>query len=101
MLLRAMHLNGLALVTILAGCDDSGSVAPRVPDPGTVGPSFTASSGSTSTLLGRTTFSDPSDHTFKVKRMAGDWHFEVKGDARVRYRRPDDQLCPWRAERVA
>jgi hypothetical protein len=79
MLLRAMHVNGLALVTILAGCtDDSGSIAPRAPDPATVGPAFTAGSGSTSTLLGRATFSDPSDHTFKVKRMTGDWHFEVK-----------------------
>src|SRR4051812_41301732 len=79
---RAMHVGGLALVTVLAGCtDDSGSVAPRVPDPTTGGPSFTPGSGSTSTLLGRSTFSDPHDHTFDVKRMTRDWQFEVKAPA--------------------
>ena len=41
-------------------------------------PSFTLSSGSQSTLLGRATFGDPSDQTFKVKRISGDWHAEVK-----------------------
>jgi hypothetical protein len=29
-------------------------------------------------LLGRATFSDPSDPVFKVKRITGDWHMEVK-----------------------
>jgi len=29
-------------------------------------------------LLGRATFADPSDPTFKVKRISGDWHAEVK-----------------------
>jgi len=29
-------------------------------------------------LLGRATFADPSDQTFKVKRISGDWHAEVK-----------------------
>jgi len=42
------------------------------------GPQFTLSSGSQSTLLGRATFGDPSDPTFKVKRISGDWHAEVK-----------------------
>jgi hypothetical protein len=41
-------------------------------------PQFTLSSGSQSTLLGRATFGDPSDETFKVKRISGDWHAEVK-----------------------
>ncbi|MFN2571713.1 MAG: cupin domain-containing protein [Gemmatimonadales bacterium] len=41
-------------------------------------PNFTLSSGSQSTLLSRATFADPSDQTFKVKRISGDWHAEVK-----------------------
>jgi len=35
-----------------------------------------AAFGSTSTLLGRATFSQ--DDNFKVKRVTGDWHVEVK-----------------------
>lgn len=35
-------------------------------------------SGSVSTPLGRATFSDPSDPNFKVKRITGDWHVEIK-----------------------
>ena len=42
------------------------------------GPSYTVSSGSQSTLLGRANFGDPGDQTFKVKRISGDWHAEVK-----------------------
>jgi hypothetical protein len=45
-----------------------------VPEP----PSLTAGSGTSSTLLGRATFGDPVDQTFKVKRMTGDWHVEIK-----------------------
>ena len=82
MLLRAMHVHCLALVTILAGCTkDADSVAPRVADPATTGPSFTPGSGSTSTLLGRAAFSDPYGHAFNVERMTGDWNFEVKAPA--------------------
>ena len=42
------------------------------------GPALTPGSGSTSTLLGRATFGDPADETFKVKRITGDWHVEIK-----------------------
>jgi hypothetical protein len=41
-------------------------------------PHFTMGTGTTSTLLGRATFSDPDDQNFKVKRMTGDWHVEIK-----------------------
>ena len=41
-------------------------------------PDFTMGSGSTSTLLGRATFRDPDNQTFNVKRIAGDWHMEIK-----------------------
>jgi hypothetical protein len=79
MLFRTIHVGRLALATVLAGCTDGKeAVAPRVPNPATSGPSFTASSGSSSKLLGRTTFSDPKDRNFKVKRITGDWHFELK-----------------------
>jgi hypothetical protein len=47
-------------------------------NPTTAAPQHTASSGSTSTLLGRATFGDPTQQTFKVKRITGDWHVEVK-----------------------
>jgi hypothetical protein len=39
---------------------------------------FTVGSGSSSTPLGRATFTTPGEQTFKVKRMEGDWHVEVK-----------------------
>jgi len=41
-------------------------------------PVFTLGSGSSSTLLGRANFSDPKDPVFKVKRITGKWHMELK-----------------------
>jgi hypothetical protein len=77
--LRAHHAGGLILIVVLASCtDDPGSVGPRAPEAGTRTPAFTAGLGSVSTLLGRSTFSDPSDPNFKVKRITGDWHVEIK-----------------------
>jgi quercetin dioxygenase-like cupin family protein len=71
------------LACALAGCTDSkDSVAPHAPD-AAAPPSFTLGSGSTSTLLGRATFSDPNDQNFKVKRITGDWHVEIKGKPAV------------------
>jgi hypothetical protein len=67
------------LVALLSGCSDgTDSLAPNAVDVSTTRPSFTAGSGSTSTLLGRATFSDPADDVFKVKRITGEWHVEVK-----------------------
>ena len=58
------------------GCDGSATeAATRAP---LNRPLYTVSSGSQSTLLGRATFGDPSDQTFKVKRISGGWHAEVK-----------------------
>ena len=58
--------------------DGKDSVSPRVSDltPGSA--SFTVASGSSSKLLGRATFGDPGSETFKIKRITGDWHIEVK-----------------------
>jgi len=41
-------------------------------------PSFTMGTGSSSTPLGRATFSDPNDQNFDVKRITGDWHMQIK-----------------------
>jgi hypothetical protein len=41
-------------------------------------PAYTLGSGSASTLLGRATFSDPSEDNFKVKRRTGHWQVEIK-----------------------
>lgn len=76
--LRAHHAGCVLLTAILAGCNDgTGSVAPQVDDVGAQGPSFTVGNAQ-STPLARATFSDPGDPVFKVKRITGDWHVEVK-----------------------
>jgi hypothetical protein len=62
----------LSLAALFAACSDKGDA---VTSPGLT-PHFTASSGSMSTLLGRSTFAQ--DGNFKVKRITGDWHVEVK-----------------------
>lgn len=41
-------------------------------------PQFTLASGNAVTLLGRVTYSDPKDPTFKVKRITDGWHVELK-----------------------
>jgi hypothetical protein len=68
-------LLGAAAVFVAAGaCDDASSPAA----PTAVKPANTMSTGTQSTLLGRASFGDPSQETFKVKRITGDWHAEVK-----------------------
>jgi hypothetical protein len=79
-MLRSSRVGVLALVILLPACRDGNEpLAPGERDHGVTTPSFTPGSGSTSTLLGRATFSDPKDQTFKVKRITGDWHVEIKG----------------------
>ena len=69
----ARYVAPFAVATLFA-CGDDGNAGTAPP---TNSPRFTASSGSQSTLLGRATFSE--DHgNFKVKRITGDWHTEVK-----------------------
>lgn len=78
-LLRCGRVGALALVILLPACQDGNEPsAPRERDQGMTRPSFTVGSGSTSTLLGRATFGDPSDARFKVKRISGDWEVEVE-----------------------
>jgi len=77
--LRRSCVGALALVILLPACrDDNEPLAPGERDQGMTRPAFTLGSGSSSTLLGRATFGDPASETFKVKRMTGDWHVEVK-----------------------
>jgi hypothetical protein len=78
-MLRRSRVGALALVILVPACTDSnGPPAPRQEDLGSRGPSFTIGSGLTANTLSRTTFSDPADKVFKVKRMTGDWHLEIK-----------------------
>ncbi len=70
----AVLMVALGTVVSAAACDDQGpSMATGTPKP-----QLTASSGTQSTLLGRTGFGDPSAEAFKVKRITGDWQIEVK-----------------------
>jgi hypothetical protein len=76
---RARSVGMTLLASALGACSDgASSVAPAAPAGTTAAPAFTLGSGSTSTLLGRATFVDPSDPNLKVKRITGDWHVEVK-----------------------
>ena len=73
---RAALTGALTLTVVGTACEQTATdAAGRT---GVGAPQFTLSSGSQSTLLGRATFGDPSDPTFKVKRISGDWHAEVK-----------------------
>ena len=71
---RSAILLGAAVVLSSAGCEEADTPSSSTPD----GPQFTQSSGTASTLLGRANFGDPLEETFKVKRITGDWHGEVK-----------------------
>ena len=62
----------LGLAALFAACGDGRDAATSP----ALTPHFTAGSGSASTLLGRATFSQ--GENFKVKRITGDWHVEVK-----------------------
>ena len=69
----------LLVAAALAACSGGkDSVSPGSQDPASLDPSHTLAVGSTSTLLGRATFSDPANQTFDVKRMTGDWHIQIK-----------------------
>lgn len=66
----------LMLFTVpIVACSDGGGASASPPSE-ILAPQFTTGSGSTSTLLGRARFS--LDENFKVKRMSGDWHVEIK-----------------------
>jgi len=76
---RSNYGFALGLIACLAGCSDrKESVGPRSNGMAMGDPSFTMGTGSSSTLLGRATFSDPNDQNFDVKRITGDWHMQIK-----------------------
>ena len=60
----------LAVAALLAGCEQ----VERPVGPTAVTPSFTTSSGSQSTLIGRATFAE----RFHVKRKTDGWHMDIK-----------------------
>ena len=77
--LRFTYVGGLVLVAVTFACSgDVGTVSPRIDESHANGPSHTMGVGSVSTPFGRATFADPSDPNFKIKRITGDWHVEVK-----------------------
>ena len=76
---RGRRIGALALVSLLAACeagDEPLATPARTWEAGP--PAFTLGSGSSSTLIGRASFQDPSSETIKVKRITGDWHMEIK-----------------------
>ena len=76
---RAFILGAAASAGLLAGCrETSEPVAPQSKDVGSLEPAYTLGSGSSSVLLGRANFSDPSDPVLKVKRITDKWHMELK-----------------------
>ena len=76
---RTSIFGALIGAALLTGCKDASEpVAPTTSDRVPSSPVYTLGSGSSSVLLGRANFSDPSDPVFKVKRITGDWHMELK-----------------------
>lgn len=73
------RLGMLVIALVLTAC--KGGDNPLVPGSGNrtaAAPAFTKGTGSTSTLLARSTFLDPKDQNLMIKRITGDWHFELK-----------------------
>lgn len=78
-LLHRTAAAALLLAAPVLACSEANTpLAPHTTDARSGAPSFTAGSGSASTLLARATFSDPKDPAFKVKRITGDWQVEIK-----------------------
>jgi hypothetical protein len=79
---RSRGCRALVLLTIAAACTDakeSGSAPTRTLSPTSPALDVTgAAVSSTSTPLGRATFTDPKDPMLMVKRVTGDFHVEVK-----------------------
>jgi hypothetical protein len=71
---KAVLYGMVAVAVATGGCEEAASPVAPAGQP----PARTVSSGSQSTLLGRANFGNSQDATFKVKRITGDWHVEVK-----------------------
>jgi hypothetical protein len=69
---------GAVAIALISCKGDSSPALTGTRDATNLDPHFTMGSGTTSTPLGRATFSDPDDQNFKVKRISGDWHIEIK-----------------------
>jgi hypothetical protein len=69
----ATLLGFITVATLVAACEGPERAAAPPSEP-----RLTAAQGTRSTLLGRATFAEPSKRTFKVKRITGNWHVEVK-----------------------
>lgn len=73
------RVGALVLAFLVFACTDGRNpVVPHVKDSAAADPMFTMGSGSSSTLLGRATFSDPNQQNFDIKRITGDWHIQIK-----------------------
>jgi hypothetical protein len=78
-LFRGSHIGALVLALSFMACTDSrNSVGPKSQNLSPGEPSMTMGTGSSSTLLGRATFSDPHDQNFDVKRKGDDWQVQIK-----------------------
>jgi quercetin dioxygenase-like cupin family protein len=79
---RVRTVSWLAVATLsqlAVACTDGDTLSPNAPATiATTTPHLTAATGNTATLLARGTFSDPKDPAFKIKRIAEDWHVELK-----------------------
>jgi len=73
-----VSLAAIALAGLTGCADDGRPPAPTaaLTDP-SLRPAFTAASGTKGTLLGRSTFADPSKNVFKSKWITGQWNFEL------------------------
>lgn len=79
-LVKRFSICALSIAAIVAACnkDSKELVAPRAKNQLPDAPSMTMGTGTSSTLVGRASFIDPTDETFNVKRKTGDWQIEVK-----------------------
>jgi len=80
LLFRGSHIGALVLAASFFACNDTrSSVGPKSQSLSPGAPEMTMGTGSTSTLLGRATFSDPNDQNFDVKRKGDDdWQVQIK-----------------------
>ena len=82
-LLHGSRAGAWLLAASLAACaDGKDSVGPRAHGRAPSTPASTVGSGSTSTLLGRATFGDPTAGPFEILRTAGvHWYIDVKSES--------------------
>src|SRR4029078_167638 len=74
-----------AVAAVFAACNTDRKTGPREPGAIQTGAlsaptdaHMTMGTATTSTLLGRASFSDPDNQTFNIKRKTGDWDVQIK-----------------------